>query len=183
MFNSIQQDESHSSTAYIALGSNLGDREHHLRSAITALNLLGQVTAISSFYETEPVGTVPQPDFLNAVVELRTPQKPQELLSALLRIEQQHGRDRAASPPKGPRTLDLDLLSHGDKVLQTQTLTLPHSALEQRRFVLAPLAEIAPGWQHPVSGKTAAQLLAELPDKTEDGSQSVRRLAAPPQLS
>jgi len=159
-------------TAYIALGSNIGDREEHLRSAITALNQIGNVTEISSFYETEPVGAIPQPDFLNAAVQLQTQQKPEELLSALLRIEQQHGRDRTASPPKGPRKLDLDFLSYDGIVLETPTLTLPHPALEQRRFVLAPLAEIAPEWQHPVSGKTSTQLLKELTDK----DSAVRRI-------
>src|SRR5665213_3547399 len=161
-----------STTAYIALGSNIGDREEHLRSAIAALNQIGNVAAMSSFYETEPVGTIPQPDFLNAVLELRTQQTPKELLASLLQIEQQHGRDRTATPPKGPRTLDLDLLSYDGMVLETPTLTLPHPALEQRRFVLAPLAEIAPEWQHPVSGKTSTQLLKELTDK----DSAVRRI-------
>ena len=149
-------------TAYIALGSNLGNREQHLHSAIDALEHLGEIGAISSFYATEPVGNVPQPDFLNAVVELKTQLAPEKLLQSLLQIEQQQGRDRTASPPQGPRTLDLDLLSYGTLVLATSTLTLPHPALAQRRFVLEPLAEIAPQWQHPVRGKTAAELLAEL---------------------
>jgi 2-amino-4-hydroxy-6-hydroxymethyldihydropteridine diphosphokinase len=168
-------------TAYIALGSNLGNREQHLRAAITALGEIGKVAAVSSFYETEPVGTVPQPDFLNAVLELQTQRMAEELLTALLGIEQQHGRDRSASPPKGPRTLDLDLLSYDGLVLHTPTLTLPHPSLEHRLFVLAPLAEIAPEWQHPVRGSTAAQLLAELARDHADGLPTVRRISTPEQ--
>ncbi|MGC1870459.1 MAG: 2-amino-4-hydroxy-6-hydroxymethyldihydropteridine diphosphokinase [Acidobacteriaceae bacterium] len=163
-------------TAYIALGSNLGDREQTLRSAIAALRMLGSVDAISSFYKTAPVGIVEQPDFLNAVVALRTTLPPQELMAALLRIEQQHGRDRSASVPKGPRTLDLDLLSYGDVVMETPALTLPHPSLAERRFVLVPLAEIAPQWRHPVSGKTAAILLAELSQRDGDSSQPIRNV-------
>ncbi|HTU50827.1 MAG TPA: 2-amino-4-hydroxy-6-hydroxymethyldihydropteridine diphosphokinase [Acidobacteriaceae bacterium] len=160
-------------TAYIALGANLGDREGTLRSAIAALRHLGSVEAASSFYETAPVGIVEQPDFLNAVVALQTALPPQELMAALLRIEQQHGRDRSASVPKGPRTLDLDLLSYGDLMMETPTLTLPHPSLAERRFVLVPLAEIAPQWRHPVSGKTAAILLSELSQRDGDFSQPI----------
>ena len=162
--------------AYIALGSNLGDREGTLRSAIAGLRELGSVEAISSFYETAPIGITEQPDFLNAVVALRTALPPEELMAALLRIEQQHGRDRSASVPKGPRTLDLDLLSYGDNVMETPTLTLPHPSLAERRFVLAPLAEIAPQWRHPVSGKTAAALLSELLHRGGDSSQPLRKI-------
>jgi 2-amino-4-hydroxy-6-hydroxymethyldihydropteridine diphosphokinase len=163
-------------TAYIALGSNLGDREGTLRSAIAALRELSSLEAISSFYETAPIGITEQPDFLNAVVALRTPLPPEELMSALLRIEQQHGRDRGASVPKGPRTLDLDLLSYGESVMETPTLTLPHPSLAERRFVLAPLTEIAPLWRHPVSGKTAAALLSELLHRGGDSSQPLRKI-------
>ncbi|HUV96823.1 MAG TPA: 2-amino-4-hydroxy-6-hydroxymethyldihydropteridine diphosphokinase [Acidobacteriaceae bacterium] len=163
-------------TAYIALGSNLGDRERTLRSAIAALRQLGTVEATSSFYETAPVGIVEQPDFLNAVVALRTALSPQELMAALLRVEQQQGRDRSTSVPKGPRTLDLDLLSYGDVVMETPTLTLPHPSLAERRFVLVPLTEIAPQWRHPLSGKTAAILLSELSQRSGESSQPLPRL-------
>ena len=163
-------------TAYIALGSNLGDREGTLRSAIAALRQLGSVEAISSFYQTAPVGPVEQPDFLNAVVALRTTLPPQQLMAALLRIEQQRGRDRSASVPKGPRTLDLDLLSYGDAVMETPTLTLPHPSLAERKFVLAPLMEIAPQWRHPVSGKTAVVLLSELLQRGGDSSHPIRNV-------
>ncbi len=162
--------------AYIALGSNLGDREGTLGSANAALREFGSVEAISSFYETAPIGITEQPNFLNAVVALRTALPPEELMAALLRIEQQHGRDRSASVPKGPRTLDLDLLSYGDNVMETPTLTLPHPSLAERRFVLAPLAEIAPQWRHPVSGKTAAALLSELLHRGGDSSQPLRKI-------
>ena len=163
-------------TAYIALGANLGDRDQTLRSAVAALRQLGSVDAVSSFYETAPVGMVDQPDFLNAVVALRTALTPQELMTALLSIEKQHGRDRSASVPKGPRMLDLDLLSYGDAVMETPTLNLPHPSLAERRFVLAPLAEIAPEWRHPVSGKSAAILLSELSQRDSDFSQSVHKV-------
>ena len=167
-------------TAYIALGSNLGDKIAYLRSAIAGLGHLGNVPAVSSIYETAPVGLVSQPDFLNAVVELQSRLEPAALLAALLRIEQQHGRDRSASPPKGPRTLDLDLLAYDNLVLETPALTLPHPSLAERRFVLAPLVEIAPGWRHPILGKTAAQLLEEL-EKADDcaDTPAVRKISAP----
>ncbi len=166
-------------TAYVALGSNLGDRVEHLRTAIAALRGLGSVEAISSFYETTPVGLVEQPDFLNAVAALRTGLSPQELMNALLRIEQQHGRDRGASVPKGPRTLDLDLLSYGDVVMETPSLTLPHPAMTERRFVLVPLEEIAPHWRHPLSGKTATELLAAISRAEEESSHKVRKMKTP----
>lgn len=162
--------------AFVALGANLGEREEHLHSAITALGQLGTVEAVSSLYETAPVGPVSQPDFLNAVVALQTTLPPQDLMVALLRIEQQHGRDRSVSVLKGPRTLDLDLLAYDDVVMETPGLTLPHPALAERRFMLAPLAEIAPAWRHPVSGKNAAELLAELPCTGEERGQKVRKI-------
>ncbi len=163
-------------TAYIALGSNMGEREQHLRSAIDSLRQLGDVGAVSSFYETEPVGDVPQSDFLNAVAELKAALAPEELLQALLRIEQEHGRDRSASPPKGPRTLDLDLLTYDGLMLNTPMLTLPHPEMAERRFVLVPLAEIAPQWRHPISGKTAVELQAELTQQNSDYLPAVRRI-------
>lgn len=162
--------------AYVALGSNLGDREEYLRSATLALGRLGEVVGASSAYETEPVGTVVQSDFLNAVVELRTRLEPEELLAQLLRIEREHGRDRSASSPKGPRTLDLDLLTWDARVMRTPSLTLPHPAMAGRGFVLAPLAEIAPEWRHPVNGKGAQQLLAELAKQMEDSPRAVRKI-------
>jgi 2-amino-4-hydroxy-6-hydroxymethyldihydropteridine diphosphokinase len=162
--------------AYIALGSNLGDRALMLSRAIEGLGKLGWVVARSSVYETDPVGYRDQPAFLNAVVALETELDPVPLLRGLLAIEFQMGRDRSQGKPKGPRTVDLDLLMMGERVVREAELTLPHPALAQRRFVLAPLAEIAPQLRHP-GGKTMAELLAELPDEGENRIAGVSRFA------
>jgi 2-amino-4-hydroxy-6-hydroxymethyldihydropteridine diphosphokinase len=167
-------------TAYIALGSNLGNRTEALSSAISNLSGLGRVVALSSLYETEPVGYHDQPAFLNAVVALETQLEPTPLLRGLLAIERQLGRDRSQGPLKGPRTLDLDLLLMGDWIVADEELSMPHPALVQRRFVLAPLAEIAPGLRHPQSNQTMADLLALLPDEGENRISAVRRLPANP---
>jgi len=147
-------------TAAIALGSNLGSREANLNAAVESLCAYGELIAVSSFHDTAPVGYLEQPRFLNAACLLETGLTPHELLEALLAIERSLGRDRATSPPKGPRTLDLDLLLYDDLVLNSPELTLPHPAMHQRAFVLAPLAEIAPQMLHPVLHKTIAQLLS-----------------------
>ena len=167
-------------TAYIALGSNLGNRAEALSSSISHLSRLGRVVALSSLYETEPVGYHDQPAFLNAVVALETQLESLPLLRGLLAIERQLGRDRSQGPLKGPRTLDLDLLMVGDWIVADEELSLPHPALAQRRFVLAPLAEIAPGLRHPESNRTMADLLALLPDEGENRVSAVRRLPANP---
>ena len=145
--------------AAIALGSNLGDRAGNLRTAIAQLGLLGKVTAVSSFHATEPVGYLDQPEFLNAAVLLETPLAPHALLEALLAIERDMGRVRIGVPAKGPRLIDLDLLLYGGEIVESATLTLPHPAMHERPFVLAPLAEIAPGWKHPILHQTIATLL------------------------
>ena len=145
--------------AAIALGSNIGDREATLRTAITALRELGTVKAVSRFLETDPVGDTDQPKFINAAALLETELDPLPLLHALLEIERANGRDRSIGPPKGPRTLDLDLLLYGDSILSSAELTLPHPEMHTRRFVLEPLAEIAPLMQHPVLGQSVAALL------------------------
>jgi 2-amino-4-hydroxy-6-hydroxymethyldihydropteridine diphosphokinase len=163
-------------TAYIALGSNLGNRAEALSLSISRLSRLGRIVALSSLYETEPVGYHDQPAFLNAVVALETQLEPLPLLRELLAIERELGRDRSRGPLKGPRTLDLDLLVMGDWIVAGEELSLPHPALAQRRFVLAPLAEIAPELRHPESKQTMAELLALLPDGGENRVSAVRRL-------
>lgn len=162
--------------AYIALGANLGDRGLTLYSAIDRLGRLGAVTARSSFYETEPVGFRDQPPFLNAVVAVETDLEPLDLLRGMLAIERELGRDRRNSALNGPRTLDLDLLLMGDRVLAGKELTLPHPALAWRRFVLGPLAEIAPHLRHPLLKHTMEHLLELLPDEGENRIAAVRRI-------
>jgi len=154
--------------AAIALGSNLSSRfgspADNLREAIHRLDDLGTVTAVSRFHETEPVGYTQQPRFLNAVALLDTEVSPMALLRGLLAIEHSMGRDRASTPPKGPRMIDLDLLLYGDLVVDAPGLTLPHPSLHERRFVLAPLAELAPHWRHPTLELSIQELLHGLSD-------------------
>jgi 2-amino-4-hydroxy-6-hydroxymethyldihydropteridine diphosphokinase len=150
--------------AAIALGSNLdskfGDREGNLREAVRRLGVLGAVRTVSSFYDTEPVGYVSQPRFLNGALLLETELEPRELMSGLLAVEHAMGRDRVIA--KGPRVIDLDLLLYGPVVMATAELTLPHPEMHRRQFVLEPLAEIAPEMVHPVLGKTIAEMLQGL---------------------
>jgi 2-amino-4-hydroxy-6-hydroxymethyldihydropteridine diphosphokinase len=130
--------------AYIGLGSNLGEREGTLRAALQRLAELGEIR-VSSFRQTDPVGVTDQPRFLNAAAELSTDLPARDLLHALLAIERDLGRDRAREQRWGPRTLDLDLLLYGSDVIDEPGLTVPHPRLAERRFVLEPLHELAPG--------------------------------------
>lgn len=151
---------------YLSLGSNVGDRESNLKSAIARLRELGEVTAVSSIYETEPVEYTNQPWFLNCVVKLETEKMPRQLLAQLLAIEHAMGRRRVpASGPriKGPRSIDIDILLFGHSVVDTAGLTIPHPALHERRFVLEPLVEIAPEERHPVFKRTIRELRDALP--------------------
>lgn len=155
--------------AYLSLGSNLGDRSANLCDAITRLSEAGKVKTVSSFYETEPVDLLEQPWFLNCVVALETDSPPPALLKIALTIEATMGRWRKGD--KGPRKIDIDILLFGNRVIDEPGLRIPHPAMHRRRFVLAPLAEIAPQALHPVLKRTAQEMLAALPP-----GQSVRRL-------
>lgn len=146
--------------AFVGLGSNLGDRAANLSAAIDLLRDAADVTAVSPVYETEPMGFADQPWFLNAAAEVAWHQGPASLLTLLQAIEQRMGK---TTPFKdGPRVIDLDLLLHGDDVVDLPGLQVPHPRMNERRFVLAPLADIAPATIHPERGRTIASLLAAL---------------------
>jgi len=162
-----------SNIVYLSLGSNVGDREGQLRDARVRLDTVGRVIAVSSFYETEPVEFTQQPWFLNCAVAIETSNTPQQLMSEILRIEEAMGRRRVQK--KGPRSIDIDILLFGDTILESNDLTIPHPAMPQRRFVLEPLAEIAPQALHSVLKKTISELLDQLP-----AGQEVRRLPHSP---
>jgi 2-amino-4-hydroxy-6-hydroxymethyldihydropteridine diphosphokinase len=153
-------------TAYVCLGSNLGDRAGYLLMAVRGMMNAGlSIQRLSSVYETEPVDVCEQPLFLNMVAELAGAlPAPEQMLARLLRIEYALGRRRDVA--RGPRTIDLDLLLYGERQINSQFLTLPHPRLHERRFVLTPLAEIAPKLVHPIFHRTISELLVA----TEDSS-------------
>lgn len=151
---------------YLSLGSNLGDRAAHLRRALEELAAAGlKVVRVSPFYRTEPVDYRPQPWFINVVAEIRTDLLPLRLLSVLRRIEFKLGRRRAVV--KGPRTIDLDILFYNNAVVRSAALTIPHGRLAERKFVLVPLNDLAPGLRHPVTHRTVTEMLSEVPDRSQ----------------
>jgi 2-amino-4-hydroxy-6-hydroxymethyldihydropteridine diphosphokinase len=163
-------------TVYLGLGSNLGDREGHLERGLRALGARGvRVTAVSSIYETEPVGGPAQGPYLNLVASAETSLSPEALLQAALETEAEAGRVRTVR--NAPRTLDVDILFYGDLVRRTEALTLPHARLHERRFVLVPLADLAPALRHPVLGRTVTELLAACPDDARVEARPGRAVA------
>ena len=148
---------------YLGLGGNTGDRESNLEEALGRLDAVAgiQVVRASSFYDTAPVGP-PQPRFLNAVCAVETTLSPEELLDAIHRIENDMGRRRNADDRWGPRSIDIDLLFYGDRVIDGERLTVPHRQAHKREFVLRPMAEIAPDFMHPVIHRTMADMLEDI---------------------
>jgi 2-amino-4-hydroxy-6-hydroxymethyldihydropteridine diphosphokinase len=155
---------------YLSLGSNLGDRAGNLQTAIAQLAGLGKVEAVSSFYETEPVELTAQPWFLNCAIKLDTEKMPRQLIAGILALERGMGRQRKQK--NGPRMIDIDILLFGSSILELPSLTVPHPKMHERRFVLEPLAEIAPEARHPVFRRTVQELRDALPT-----GQAVRKVA------
>lgn len=170
--NILSQSVESMEQVFVSLGSNLGDRLANLRLAIVSMRRFAQITAVSDAYETQPVGFTAQPWFLNAVAGLRVTaagcpeDAPERLLAHLLAIECAMGRQRASPDfiPKGPRLIDLDIVLYGSRVIHLPALTIPHPAMHLRRFVLQPLAQIAPAVLHPLLHRSALQLLQDLPE-------------------
>lgn len=161
---------------FLSLGSNVGDRQQNLRQAMAELSKLSDTKLVqaSSLYRTQPVDRIDQPEFLNAAAEIETGWEPEELLAALQGIEALLGRVRQER--WGPRTLDLDIIYYGSRILKSPRLEIPHPRAQQRAFVLAPLAEIAGSWVDPVLGIT----VREMWERLKDSGQSVQKLSSGP---
>lgn len=147
---------------FLGLGSNLGDRKQNLLQAQELLNQT--IIRASSFFDTEPVGFLDQPWFLNVVIEIESGLKPAKLLKRCLDVEKQMGRVRDI--PKGPRVIDIDILFYGNVIVNEPDLIIPHPAIPERKFVLDPMNEIAQDFVHPVLQKSISQLLQECPDQS-----------------
>lgn len=164
-------------TAYIGLGANLpgpaGSPEATMAAAAARLRSMGRMVGRSSLYSTAPVGFADQPRFLNAAISLETDLSPRQLLEALLVVEREFGRERAAEAANGPRTLDLDILLYGDLAISEYDLKIPHPRLAERAFVLVPLHEIAPGARDPRTGATVGQYLQSLSPGSEGAAHEV----------
>jgi 2-amino-4-hydroxy-6-hydroxymethyldihydropteridine diphosphokinase len=152
-------------SVYLALGSNLGDRREYLSAGVRGLAARGiDIIRCASIYSTEPRDVLDQPWFLNTVLQASTDLSPRELLHACLQVEKDNHRARGAA--KGPRTLDIDIIFYGNEIIRQEGLAIPHPRFSTRRFVLEPLAEIAPDFIDPVSGKTVLELLRECADRS-----------------
>jgi 2-amino-4-hydroxy-6-hydroxymethyldihydropteridine diphosphokinase len=154
-------------TVYLGLGSNVGDREAHLGHALEGLARAGRLTGVSSVYETEPVGYLDQPPFLNLVARLDTDLDPSELLLRIRGIEAERGREQTFR--NAPRTLDIDVLLYGDQEVRMEGLTVPHPRMHERAFVLVPLLELDPDLREPRSGRSYRRLLDRLPRAEDAG--------------
>jgi 2-amino-4-hydroxy-6-hydroxymethyldihydropteridine diphosphokinase len=163
---SVQPGARAGTLVYLSLGSNRGDRLANLRRAMEHLDKTGvSVQRASSFYKTEPVDFAPQAWFLNCVVEALTPLMPMQLLKAVKAAERAMGRRPGVR--KGPRTIDIDILLYENVVVRTGALSIPHERMNHRRFVLVPLFELAPAARHPVNKRTVAELLHDVPDRSQ----------------
>jgi len=160
---------------YISVGSNIGNRLENCRKAVAAIAELAKITAVSSVYETEPVGPKDQPDFINCAVEIETDLPPRKLLSELLSIEDALGRVRKERWRE--RAVDLDIIFYGSLAMNSDDLTIPHPRAHLRRFVLEPLAEIDPAFVHPVLGASVSELLEKV-----EGLERVVKTAPPTEL-